>query len=75
MIGRAELHHEGVGNQGAPTSHDGGAVVNLALEGAGDLDRLYLAAEGLGEGTVHGTLDALLHAVEHSHRYLLPVPS
>ena len=39
----------------------------LALERAGELDRLHLAAEGAREGAVDGPLDPLLEAVENSH--------
>ena len=63
----AEGDGEGVGDHRAAAGDDRGPVVALALEGAGDLDRLHLGLEGPGEGAVDHLLDASLEALQDAH--------
>ena len=51
-----------------PCADDRLAVVGLALQGAGDLDRLDLAPEDLGEGALDEPSEAPLEALQDSHR-------
>ena len=45
-----------------------GAVVHRPPDVAGDLDGVHGGAQVLGEGALHGTLEARLETVEQSHR-------
>ena len=51
---------------------DAVAVVDLAAQGARQLDGLHLAAEGLGERGVHDALHTVLEPVEDAHAHHLP---
>ena len=71
VVGVGELDGVEVGHDRAALAEHGGAVVHGAADGGGDLDRLDLGLERAREGTVDGTLEALLDAVEQSHCPLL----
>src|SRR5690606_38659399 len=67
VVGRAELHDEVVGHDGAVAVPDGRVVVALALERTRDLHGLDLGLEDLGEGAVDQTFATLLELLQASH--------
>ena len=68
VVVRAEVDDEHVGHHGAPAAHHGSALVHLALQRCGDLDRLDLGLERASEGTVDHPVEPLLESVEQTHR-------
>lgn len=66
VVAVTELDLEGVRDDG-PATERGGALVHLLLDGGGDLHRLDLGAERLGEGGVDHAFDTLLEAVDDPH--------
>src|SRR5262249_15169942 len=58
---------EVVGREALVAAQDLGGVVDLSLEGRGDLHRLDRTAEGPREDTRHHALEPLLEAVECAH--------
>ena len=72
MVVRAELDDEVVGDEHLAVADDGPAVVGLSLQGLGDLYRLYLALEHLGEGALDQPAETPLEALHHSHEASLP---
>src|SRR6476659_8438785 len=66
-----ELDVELVGHQPPVAGQDLRGVVDLALEGGGDLHRLHGAAEGLGEHPADHLLETVLELLQDSHAALL----
>ena len=64
-VGRRQLDGEDVGHEHALARQDVGRVVDLALQGSGDLDGLHSAAERPRERAGHGALEALFKSLQH----------
>ena len=64
VIGWIEPHSELVRHENAVARDDDGLRVELALERAGDLDRLQAAPKSLGEGTVDCPLKTAFEVVQ-----------
>ena len=71
VVGLAELDRVEVGHHGAPVPEQGGPVVHRAPDRRGDLDRLDLGLERLGEGAVDSLGEPVLDSVDDSHAVLL----
>jgi hypothetical protein len=63
VIMAAELDREVVGHHGPPLADYGRPIIALPLQSGGDLHRLHLGLEGLGEGAVDQPLDATLESL------------
>ena len=63
IVVRGQVDGEDVGGHGAPAGDDGGPVVHFLLESGGELDRLDLGLEGLGEGAVDDAVEAVFEAI------------
>src|SRR5207302_493890 len=72
VVVRPEFDDEVVGHQDLAVADDGTAVVCFSLERLGDLDRLHLALEHLGEGALDQPAETSLEALHHSHEASLP---
>src|ERR1035437_1373718 len=66
-----QLDGKQVGDEGAPMADGRGPVIHRAAHGGGDLHRLDLGLEGLGEDTMNRSFEPSLDTIEHSHSLLL----